>query len=138
MSWPTRIPTLRLLTICACAAACSTAPDTARNSAAGAVGTSGTPTPFTIEVSQTYLTIENRTGVPLAAGEIEIIPGGFLKPFKTSLSRLDSGERRPVMLNAFIGNDGMAFRRGLVRGRRVRVTATDVNGKTYEQEVPFE
>jgi hypothetical protein len=42
------------------------------------------------------------------------------------------------MLNIFRGSDGTPFRRGVVRARRVRISAKDLAGKVYERIVPFE
>jgi hypothetical protein len=94
--------------------------------------------PFGVTVSALYLTIENRTGTALIDGRIEIIPAGRAVLFTTSWPRLEIGDKRDFMLNVFRGTDGTPFRRGVVRARRVRVTATDLAGKVYERIVPFE
>jgi hypothetical protein len=107
------------------------------NPQAGAIGTGGAANaPFAIEIAQTYLTLENRTGGPLVGGQMEIIPGGVLPAFKATLPRLENGSRRDFRLNQFIGNDGTPFSRS-IRARRVKVTAKDPLGKTFEYEVPF-
>lgn len=125
--------TFALLAVCT-AAACS-----GGNSDVGATGTAGagSEAPLAVEVSQTYITVENRTGAPLVGGQIEIIPRGILPPFKTLLPRLETGSKRDVLLNAFRGNDGTPFSRAITRARRVKVTARDQGGKVYEHEVPF-
>lgn len=102
-----------------------------------AAGTSGAG-PFVIEIAQTYITVENRTGMPLAGGELEIIPRGVLPPFKATLPRLENTARHDIMLSSFRSSDGTVFNRAIVRGRRVKVTAKDLNGGVHEQEVPFE
>jgi hypothetical protein len=137
MCWPRSAISLLVGTL-VLAAACFAAACGAQKSEAGAVGSSGTSAPFAIELSQTYLTIENRTGATITGGEMDIIPGGVLKPFTTSLPRLEAGEKKPIMFTTFRGNDGTPFRRGVFRARRMKITATDFNGKTHEQEVPFE
>lgn len=104
----------------------------------GAAGTSGAAAPFTIEVSQTYITVENRTGLPLAGGQMEIIPAGVLPPFKSTLPRIENGAKRDVMLNTFRASDGTPFNRARARARTVKVTAKDLNGAVHELEVPFE
>ena len=126
--------TLTLLALCT-AGACSGGGNPEE---AGAAGTSGAAAPFVIEVSQTYITVENRTGVPLSGGLVEIIPRGVLPPFKSTLPRLENGSRRDVSLNAFRAIDGTAFNRNLARARTVRLTARDLNGKDYTFETPFE
>ena len=105
---------------------------------AGATGTAGAAdAPFAIEISQTYVTVENRTGGPLVGGEMEIIPGGVLPSFKAALPRLENGSRRDFTLRMFVGNDGTPFSRSIARARRVKVTAKDPLGKEFVYEVPF-
>lgn len=94
--------------------------------------------PIAITFSQTYLSIENRTGVPITEGRVEIIPRGIMPPFRTSLPRIENGQRRDVMFSQFISRDGTPFRRGVVRTESVRLSVTDVTGKTTEHEVPFD
>ena len=102
-----------------------------------AAGTNGAG-PFVIEVTQTYIAPENRTGMPLAGGELEIAPRGVLPPFKATLPRLGNAARQEILLNSFRSSAGTVFNRAIVRGRRVKVTAKDLNGGVHEQEVPFE
>jgi hypothetical protein len=103
---------------------------------AGAVGTSGTP--LTVTLSQTYLSVENRTGVPIVEGEIQIVPRGVMPPFRTRLSRIEGSGRQDLMFNTFYSKDGTPFRRGVTRARSVRITAIDVTGRKIDQEVPFD
>jgi len=125
--------TLTLLALCTAGACASGNPEEAT-----AAGTAGAGTPFVIEVAQTYITIENRTGAPLAGGQMEIIPRGVLPPFKSTLPRLENGARRDIMLNTFRAADGTLFNRNLARARTVKVTAKDQSGKEYAFETPFE
>jgi hypothetical protein len=104
---------------------------------AGAVATGGEAPAIGLSFSQTYLTIENHTGAPLVAGEVAIIPAGLVRPFRASLPRIESSGKQDVMFNRFRGSDGTEFRRGIARARRVRISATDINGKQYQQELPF-
>jgi hypothetical protein len=104
---------------------------------AGAVATDGEGTAIGLSVAQTYLTIENHTGAPLVEGEVAIVPSGLLPPFHAPLPRIETAGKQDVMFNRFRGNDGTEFRRGIARVRRVRITATDINGKKYQQELPF-
>ena len=48
--------------------------------------------PVGFTTSQTYITIENRSGNALAEGLIELVPSGVLAPFRRELPR--SGIRR--------------------------------------------
>ena len=118
--------TLPLLAVCA-AAACSGGDPAAGGSV---------DAPFAIEISQTYITVENRTGGPLVGGQVEIIVAGILPPFTSKLPRLEAGGETTIMLNAFRGSGG-PFNRNIARGRSVKVTATNQLGEVYEHEVPF-
>ena len=90
-----------------------------------------------VKVEQTYLTIVNRSGSAFADGQIELVPSGVLAPYKMQMPRIESGANRDVQLDQFAGVGGARFRRGVTRIRAVRITATDMTGKTYKQEVPF-
>ena len=116
------------------AAACS-----GGNPESGAAGTAGDANaPFGVEVSQTYITIENRTGAPIVGGSMEIVPRGVLQPFRSALPRLENGASRQITLNTFRANDGTLFNRNLARARTIRISAKDLAGKEYQQESPFE
>jgi hypothetical protein len=93
--------------------------------------------PVGVTVSQTYLTIANRSGSAFADGQIELVPSGVLAPYKMQMPRIESGANRDVQLDQFAGVGGARFRRGVTRIKMVRIVATDMTGKTYKQEVPF-
>ena len=119
----------RLVLLCVlvstAAAACSSAP-------------SSGDTSLVVEVSQDAVTVENRTGTPLTRGEVSVIPYGTVpRPYVLVMPRLSIDEKRAFPLTSFRNADGTRFMRNAARGRRVRVTAQDVGGKTYEREVPF-
>jgi hypothetical protein len=108
-----------------------------------AAGCGGAPAddpnaPVGITVSQTYLTIANRSGSAFAEGQIELVPAGVLAPYRLPMPRIESGATRDVQLDQFSGAGGARFRRGVARMKAVRITATDMAGKTYKQEVPFD
>lgn len=94
--------------------------------------------PFGVQVSAMYITVENRTGTALIDGKVDIVPAGRIVVFTASWPRMEVGDKRDFMLSVFRGSDGTPFRRGVVRARRVKVTARDLEGKVYEREVPFE
>jgi hypothetical protein len=120
--------TLTLLALCA-VASCS--------GGTGADGTTGgAPAPFGVQISQTYVTIENRTGAPVVEGQVQIIPVGVLPPFVSALPRLEAGGKREILLTAFRGS-GTSFNRAIARARSVKITGKDQAGKAYEYEVPF-
>jgi hypothetical protein len=93
--------------------------------------------PVGFTTSQTYITIENRSGSALAEGLIELVPSGVLAPFRRELPRLESGAKRDVPYDMFSGAGGARFRPGATRIKLVRITAKDVAGKTYKVEAPF-
>jgi hypothetical protein len=94
--------------------------------------------PVGFTTSQTYITIENRSGNALAEGLIELVPSGVLAPFRRELPRMESGAKRDVSYDLFSGAGGSRFRPGVTRIRSVRITAKDVSGKTYKIEAPFD
>jgi hypothetical protein len=116
-------------------AACSSSGESAE---AGAVATTAASSALSITFSQTYVTLENRTGVPIVDAEVVIVPRGVMPPFRTRLPRIEGSQKRDVVFNQFISRDGTPFRRGITRTRALRITATDVTGKKVVQEVPFE
>ena len=129
---PASLLRLSLTSFALCAAvACSACPE------ASGAGTAGADAPIHLEVSQTFVTVENRTGAILVSGRLEIIQTGILPPFRSRLPRLESGETQNIMLNTFRDRDGTGFSRAVARARRLRLTATDINGREYAQEVPF-
>jgi hypothetical protein len=93
--------------------------------------------PVGFTTSQTYMTIENRSGNALAEGLIELVPSGVLAPFRRELPRLESGAKRDVPYDMFSGAGGARFRPGATRIKVVRITAKDVSGRTYKVEAPF-
>ena len=93
--------------------------------------------PVGISISDTYVTIVNRSGSALADGQIELVPSGVLAPYRMKLPRMESGANRDVRFDMFAGAGGARFQRGVTRMKSVRVTATDMTGKTYKEEVPF-
>ena len=94
--------------------------------------------PVGFSTSQTYITIENRSGNALAEGLIELVPSGVLAPFRRELPRLESGAKRDLPYDLFSGAGGSRFRPGVTRIRVVRITAKDVAGRTYKVEAPFD
>jgi hypothetical protein len=112
--------------VCSAAAACG----------GGAVASGDAS--LVVEVSGSSVSLENQTGVSLARGEISIIPEGIPRPYVMNFSYMSSGQKRTFPLNSFRTSDGTPFRQSIATGRSVKVTATDVTGKTYEREVPFE
>jgi hypothetical protein len=90
-----------------------------------------------VEVMQDAITLENRTGTSLSKGEVVLIPRGIPRPYVMILPHMTNGTKRSFPLSSFRMSDGSPFRRDVANGKSVKITATDVAGKTYEREVPF-
>jgi len=103
----------------------------------GAAAVDEANAPFTVTVEQTYLTITNKSGSAFSDGLIELVPSGVLAPYRMQLPRIESGADRNVEFDRFAGVGGARFRRGATRIKAIRVTATDMTGKTHKREVPF-
>ena len=104
---------------------------------AGAVGTTAS-SPLAISVSSTFVTLENRAGSAIIDARVEIIPRGVRPPFKTTVPRIENSSKREVSFSQFRSSDGTPFRRGALKTRTLKVTATDITGKPIELEIPFE
>ncbi|MBI4264620.1 MAG: hypothetical protein HY657_09605 [Acidobacteria bacterium] len=107
------------------------------NSESGTAGTAGADAPFSLEITQAYITVENRTGTTILGGQLEITQAGVRPPFRANLPRLEIGASRDLPLNTFRASDGTIFSRGLARARTLMITAKDLGGKEYQQEFPF-
>ena len=93
--------------------------------------------PIRVEASQFSVTIENRSGLPLQEIDVAILPIGGGTPFTLFVGRMDDGEKRESAVDEFRDRDGMRLSLRMVRPKTVRVSAKDVNGKTYNVEVPW-
>jgi hypothetical protein len=94
--------------------------------------------PVGFTTSQTYITIENRSGSALAGGLIELVPSGVLAPYRREIPRLESGAKRDIPFDMFSGAGGSRFRPGATRIKLVRITAKDIAGREYKVEGPFD
>lgn len=93
--------------------------------------------PVWIEQHQTFITVENRAGLPLVDVKLAVMPYSRTE-FTKFLNRLENGERRDVMMTELSSRDGTTFSPRLVKSKSVRVTAGDIVGKQYEVEVPWQ
>ena len=105
-------------------------------SACSSVESSGDPA-LVVQVSDDGITVENQTGTPLTKGEIRLIPQGIPRPYIAALTHLGHGQKRSVYFRNFRMSDATPFRRDVANVKSVRVVATDVNGKTFQREIPF-
>jgi len=108
--------------------------------ACGGGGTSsgaGGPALIEVEISQIYLTVTNKSGRALNDVRVFIEPIGGATVFSARVGRMEQGEQRDLSLGQFQGRDGTPFDRRTVRAKTVRVSGTDLDGKTVEAEKPW-
>ena len=134
-SWRRPLVTLVALAIGSVALACSDTPT--RQSETGAVGSSGaSPTAIAVTTSPSFLTVENRAGLPLLDVAVTIKTANGLS-FSKSISRLENGASRDLSLGELRSNDGTVFSPQFQKPKEVVVTATDMVGKKYDMATPW-
>jgi hypothetical protein len=134
-SWRRPLVTLVALAIGVLPTACSDA--LTRRGETGAIGSSGaSPAAIGVEMSASYLTIENRAGLPLLNLTV-IVKSTSGVSFSKSIPRLEASAKRDLSLAEFRGNDGTTYSPQFHRAREVIVTATDLVGKKYDVTVPW-
>ncbi len=134
-SWRRPLVALVVLAAGAFAIACSDA--ITRQSETGAVGSSGTaPAAIGVVTSSSFLTVENRAGLPLLDVAISLKAANGLS-FTKSISRLETAAKRDLSLAELRSNDGTTFNARFHKPKEVVVTATDVVGKKYDVTVPW-
>jgi hypothetical protein len=90
-----------------------------------------------VEVSQLFVTIENRAGQPLFDIRVAIVPVGRATTYTAFEGRLDHLQKRNIGLSSFRGRDGTPFNLRVVKPKSVRVTAKGMNGDVVEVEAPW-
>jgi hypothetical protein len=93
--------------------------------------------PLAVETSQMSVTIRNTVGQPLTDVSVAIIPVGGQIEFATFFSRIESSEKREIVLSDFRGRDGTTFNLRVVKPRSVRVKAKDFTGKDYDAMIKW-
>lgn len=115
-------------------AACSST----KQNEAGAIATSGVDAAaIGLETSDLYVGITNNAGRPLEQVRITIHVVGNSPPFTTTISRMETGEKRELSPANFRSNDGTTFSPRLHRAWQVSVSAADIVGKKYEVAKPW-
>lgn len=133
--WRGLLVTLVVLAAGAWAMACSDA--ITRQSETGAVGSSGTAAAaIGVVTSASFLTVENRAGLPLVDVEISLKATNGLS-FSKSISRLETSAKRDLSLAELRSNDGTTFNTRFQKPKEVVVKATDLVGKKYDVTVPW-
>src|SRR5262245_28144683 len=87
--------------------------------------------PLAVETSQMAVTVRNTVGQPLTDVTIAIVPFGGQTEFATFFSRIESSEKREIVLSDFRGRDGTTFSLRVVKPRSGRVKAKDFPGQDY-------
>jgi len=93
--------------------------------------------PIAIDISQAFVTFHNKTGSPVTAVTITLLPYGPGE-FTRRLPRVENTMKRDVPLNEFRSRDGTPLNLRVTRLKTVRVRAEDVTGKTHELDVPWQ
>ena len=94
--------------------------------------------PVTIESSDRYLTVRNVAGMALTNVMIGIKPASVQPEYQVLVRRLEGGAERQFPLAEFRGNDGTPLTLRVVTVRHVHITATDINGREYDVELPWD
>lgn len=93
--------------------------------------------PIRVEISQMFVTVENRSGFSLREMRIEIVPMARTTDFTIIVPRMENGEKRDFALGNFRGRDGTPFNLRVVRPKALKVSGTDINNRTVAVEVPW-
>ena len=106
-------------------------------SGAGSSSEQAASSPLAVETSQMFVTIRNTVGQPLTDVSIAIVPIGGQTEFAKYFSRIESSEKRDIVLSDFRGRDGTTFSLRVVKPRSVRIKAKDLTGKDYEAVIDW-
>jgi hypothetical protein len=93
--------------------------------------------PIGITTRATFITVENRAGMPLDNIKLTVVPYGNV-PFMKSLPRIENAATREVALNELSSQDGTTFNPRLSKPKLIRLSATDSLGKRYDIEMPWQ
>ena len=92
--------------------------------------------PVLIDVSQAFVTIQNKAG--MALGEVSISIATYTPvEYTKRMPRMENNEKRQISLGDFRSSDGTPFSPGRVRAKSLRLRAKDIVGKSYDIEVPW-
>ena len=134
---PWRRPLVTTVALAAAVLALACSETITRQTETGAVGSSGTsPVAIAVVTSSSFLTVENRAGLPLLDVDVTVKAANGLS-FSKSISRLEASARRDMSLSELRANDGTTFNTRFQKPKEVVVTATDLVGKKYDVAVPW-
>lgn len=94
--------------------------------------------PFTVTTSQMFVSVQNNAGLPVTDVTVGIVPMGPSGEFTKFFGRIENSEKRDIALGEFNGRDGTPFSLRIVKPKAVHIKGTDVNGKTYDFELPWQ
>ena len=94
--------------------------------------------PVTVEISPLFLTVRNVSGLPLTDIMIGIKPGGVRPEYQMTVRRLANEEKQDIPFAEFRGIDRNPLNLQAVRPRSIHITATDLNGREHDVELPWE
>ncbi len=104
----------------------------------GGGAATGDTSAISVTTSQMFVTVTNTAGLPLLDVNVAIIPVGAPTEYGRFVGRLENAEKRELALGDFNGRDGTPFSLRVTRPSAVHVTAKDLNGKSYEVQVPWQ
>jgi len=81
--------------------------------------------------------VTNTSGQVLTEVVAEINPTSPATPFKTRPETMGAGETRTLAHTSFMDRDSVPFSPRTAKGRKVIVTAKDVDGTELKVELPF-
>ncbi|HOC18188.1 MAG TPA: hypothetical protein PKK95_07970 [Vicinamibacterales bacterium] len=90
-----------------------------------------------VTLSQFAVTVTNTSGQVLTEVVAEINPTSPATPFKTRPETMGAGETRTLAHTSFMDRDSVPFSPRTAKGRKVIVTAKDVDGTELKVELPF-
>ena len=93
--------------------------------------------PIQVQISTFSVNVENRSGARISDIKVEIVPYGAATTYTTTAYGMQNLETRDFMLNNFRARDGMALDLSVARVKLVRLSATDLNGKPIQVEIPW-
>jgi len=93
--------------------------------------------PIQVQISTFSINVENRCGTRISDIKVEIVPYGAATIYTATHYGMQNLEKRDFLLNDFRARDGMALDLSVARVKLVRVSATDLNGKLVQVEIPW-
>lgn len=93
--------------------------------------------PLGIKVAQSFMTIQNKAGLPLTDVTIAIVPVGRQTEYTKFYGRIETSQNLDLSLGEFHGRDGTPFSLRVVKPRSIKIKASTMAGKKYDVELPW-